>query len=157
MCHHILFTIIFYFSRYQCQTYRCPPCRAFTPILCQFYTKCCLGNKVQIVFVSLDRDDASFNEYFQKMPWASLPFDNESSTVKKNLSESLKVSGIPSLVVLDAKTGYFITDNAKLEISNLGKELINGGSALIASWKEMVAVDIKEGVFSNEAKGGIIA
>jgi len=109
------------------------------------------------VFVSLDRDDASFNEYFQKMPWASLPFDNESSTVKKNLSESLKVSGIPSLVVLDAKTGYFITDNAKLEISNLGKELINGGSALIASWKEMVAVDIKEGVFSNEAKGGIIA
>jgi len=109
------------------------------------------------VFVSLDRDDASFNEYFQKMPWASLPSDNESSTVKKNLSESLKVSGIPSLVVLDAKTGYFITDNAKLEISNLGKELINGGSALIASWKEMVAVDIKEGVFSNEAKGGIIA
>jgi len=111
------------------------------------------------VFVSLDRDDSSFNEYYKKMPWASLPppSDKEGSAVKKSLSESLKVSGIPSLVVLNAKTGYFITDNAKHEISNLGKELINTGSALIASWKKIVAVDVKEGVSSNEAQGGTIA
>merc|ERR1711939_610371 len=52
----------------------CPPCRGFTPKLAEFY-KDGLKDKMEIFFVSSDRDQASFDEYFAEMPWQALPFD----------------------------------------------------------------------------------
>ncbi|MGB1602242.1 MAG: thioredoxin-like domain-containing protein, partial [Promethearchaeia archaeon] len=31
------------------------------------------GKSIQLVFVSSDRDEAQFKEYFQEMPWLALP------------------------------------------------------------------------------------
>mmetsp|Transcript_19866 Transcript_19866/g.28255 ORF Transcript_19866/g.28255 Transcript_19866/m.28255 type:complete len:103 (+) Transcript_19866:105-413(+) len=53
----------------------CPPCRQFTPILIEFYNKVCTKNKVQVIFASSDRDNASFSNYYAKMPWLAIPFD----------------------------------------------------------------------------------
>lgn len=51
------------------------------------------------MFISSDRDEASFNEYRSEMPWAALPYANRSA--KAALSERYKVAGIPSLILLD--------------------------------------------------------
>merc|ERR1712217_163727 len=72
----------------------CPPCRGFTPKLAEFY-KDGLKDKMEIVFVSSDRDQASFNKYFNEMPWLAMPFEKHAE--KEVLSDALGVSGIPSL------------------------------------------------------------
>merc|ERR1712232_1283954 len=53
----------------------CPPCRGFTPQLAKWYTNSLKENGMEIVFVSSDRDESSFNSYFGEMPWLALPFD----------------------------------------------------------------------------------
>lgn len=89
-------TVLVYFSAHWC-----PPCRGFTPDLAAFYST--MQSKAQvpfeIVFASSDRDDASFNEYYAEMPFASIPFSNRAA--KDKLSARYGVSGIPMLVVLD--------------------------------------------------------
>ena len=56
----------------------CPPCRNFTPLLCQWYEEVNKAGKVcQIVFVTSDKDDAAFKGYFETMPWVAVPFENE--------------------------------------------------------------------------------
>ena len=54
----------------------CPPCKMFTPKLVEWYNKFKgteKGKKLEIVFVSSDRDEDSFNEYYGEMPWHALP------------------------------------------------------------------------------------
>ena len=54
----------------------CRPCRNFTPNLVQIYTALRnTGKNIEIIFISLDRDDASFWDHFKGMPWLALPFD----------------------------------------------------------------------------------
>jgi len=85
----------------------CPPCRGFTPKLAEIYNGLkASGKPFEIVFASSDRDQASFDEYFGEMPWLALPFDNRKA--KEKLSKKFKVSGIPTLVIID-KDGATIT------------------------------------------------
>ncbi|CAD6262384.1 unnamed protein product [Miscanthus lutarioriparius] len=54
----------------------CRPCRNFTPNLVQIYTALQnTGKNIEIIFISLDRDDASFWDHFKGMQWLALPFD----------------------------------------------------------------------------------
>jgi len=55
----------------------------------------------EFVFVSSDRDETAFNEYFAEMPWLALPFKNRSG--KSQLSDLFDVRGIPSLVTLNSE------------------------------------------------------
>lgn len=55
---------------------------------------------VEIIFVSSDRDEASFSEYFGEMPWLALPFSKRAE--KEALSSLFDVNGIPTLITLDA-------------------------------------------------------
>ena len=58
----------------------CPPCVGFTSKLEEFYNK--FKNKnLEVVFVSSDRDQDQFNEYFQEMPWFALPFEDRDRKV----------------------------------------------------------------------------
>jgi thiol-disulfide isomerase/thioredoxin len=51
----------------------CPPCRKFTPQLAEVYKEiAAAGKKFGVVFVSSDRDEESFREYFRKMPWVMI-------------------------------------------------------------------------------------
>jgi thiol-disulfide isomerase/thioredoxin len=54
----------------------CPPCRNFTPKLAEIFKKVDnkIKDKLDIVFVSCDEDQADFDEYFKEMPWKALPF-----------------------------------------------------------------------------------
>ena len=68
----------------------CPPCRGFTPELAKTYTKLTgEGKPFEIVFLSSDKADASFNEYYDTMPWLALPYSDRDR--KNALSAKYKV------------------------------------------------------------------
>jgi len=57
----------------------CPPCRAFTPELAKWYNKIKAGpnaDKFNIVFLSSDREEKSFKEYFSEMPWHAVSYEH---------------------------------------------------------------------------------
>lgn len=97
----------------------CGPCRSFTPKLAEWYTAQTgpggkLRGKVDIVFVSNDRDTATFDEYRKTMPWKSFVLSGNEA-VKRSLSSLCKVEGIPSLVFID-KTGAILTRSGREKI-----------------------------------------
>jgi len=89
----------------------CPPCRGFTPELAKMYTEAFSSKGMEIVFVSSDRDEPSFNEYYGEMPWVALPFDKRD--LKTTLSKKYKVQGIPSFVILGPDGKTITTDGRK--------------------------------------------
>lgn len=97
--------VLLYFSAHWCG-----PCRMFTPMLIEFYKKHAESKNFEIVFVSSDRDDAAFKDYYGSMPWKALPFANRD--LKAKLSAKFKVQGIPTLVCLDSN-GKTITADAR--------------------------------------------
>jgi len=120
----------------------CPPCRAFTPLLVSFYNNCAKDGKVEIVFVSSDNSVQSFNDYYGKMPWLSIPVDPGTAHIKSKLAQALKVSGIPALIVLDAKTGHLVKSNARDEVTSVGGDK-SKGLDLISSWKKKETVPLE--------------
>ena len=71
---------------------RCPPCKRFSPVLIDFYNAC--NDDMEVVFVSSDRDDKSFGDYFAKMPWlAMVPAYTsvEQSARQKKLGDMFKI------------------------------------------------------------------
>ena len=88
----------------------CGPCRGFTPKLKAFYEMLGEeGKKLPIVFASSDQDEAAFLDYFAEMPWHAFAFNDAKI---KELNKKYEVSGIPWLVVLNAKTGALVHNEA---------------------------------------------
>jgi nucleoredoxin len=69
-------TVGIYFSAHWC-----PPCKGFTPVLAEFYTKYSKSKNFEIIFVSADRDENSFKAYYNEMPWLTLAFGEEEKNV----------------------------------------------------------------------------
>jgi hypothetical protein len=69
------------------------------------------SDNVEVVFVSSDRDEGSFDAYRREMPWVALPFSDRAR--KKALSAQFGVRGIPTLVVLDGATGQLVTSEGR--------------------------------------------
>jgi len=98
--------IALYFSAHWC-----PPCRGFTPKLAEYYKDCLSEKGLEVVFVSSDRDEEGFKEYYKEMPWLALPYSERD--MKGTLSQKYKVQGIPALIILDATTGEVITKDGR--------------------------------------------
>jgi len=91
----------------------CPPCRGFTPVLKAAYEK---GHAdIEVVFVSSDRDEASFKEYYGEMAdYLALPYSQREA--KEELAKKFGVRGIPMLVVLDEE-GNVSIENARGKVA----------------------------------------
>lgn len=77
----------------------CPPCRYFTPKLSEAYTKMkAERDDFELVFVSSDRDENAFNEYFDTMSFCALPYEHREA--KATISKIFKIQGIPTLIML---------------------------------------------------------
>jgi nucleoredoxin len=79
----------------------CPPCRAFTPRLVEFYN----GVKKQhpefeLVFMSSDESPEQMKKYLEEdsMPWPAVAYDKRGN---QQSLQQLSAQGIPYLVVLD--------------------------------------------------------
>ncbi|PRQ22447.1 putative protein-disulfide reductase chromatin regulator PHD family [Rosa chinensis] len=96
--------ILLYFSAHWC-----PPDRAFLPKLMEAYHKIkAKGDAFEVIFISSDRDQASFDDFFSGMPWHALPFGDSR---KASLSRRFKIQGIPMLVAI-GPTGQTVTKEA---------------------------------------------
>jgi len=109
-------TVGIYFSAHWC-----PPCRGFTPKLAEYYTKDLKQKGLEIVFVSSDKDEGAFKEYYNDMPWLALPFEDRDAKAK--LSKKFKVSGIPSFIILGSDGATITTDGrSKITSDPTGEE-----------------------------------
>jgi len=100
--------VMVYFSAHWC-----PPCRGFTPKLAEFHKKNAASKNFETVFVSSDKDQAAFDDYYKDMPWTALPYSERG--LKDSLSKKCKVNGIPSLVVF-GPDGKIITTDGRSEV-----------------------------------------
>ncbi|CAK9001550.1 Probable nucleoredoxin 1 (AtNrx1), partial [Durusdinium trenchii] len=92
----------------------CPPCRGFTPQLAAAMA----GDRfpqIAVVFVSSDRSESDFQSYYAEMPWMALPFG---SPQKDMLGMTYQVRGIPSLIILDGKTGRLISSDGRADVGS---------------------------------------
>ncbi|KAM0961907.1 hypothetical protein ACFX2I_021103 [Malus domestica] len=97
--------ILLYFSAHWC-----PPCRAFLPKLVEAYHEIkAKDDALEVIFISSDRDQDSFDEFFATMPWLALPFGDSR---KAFLSRKFKVQGIPMLIAI-GPTGQTVTKEAR--------------------------------------------
>lgn len=100
----------FYFSAHWC-----PPCRGFTPQLAFSYQKMkAAGKPFEVIFVTSDQDEGEYNQYLAEMPWLALPFGDKRC---EELSSMYNVSGIPTLIIAEPKTGKVITANGRAAVS----------------------------------------
>eukprot|EP01105_Mastigella_eilhardi_P025641 TRINITY_DN7038_c0_g1_i1.p1 TRINITY_DN7038_c0_g1~~TRINITY_DN7038_c0_g1_i1.p1 ORF type:complete len:475 (-),score=139.69 TRINITY_DN7038_c0_g1_i1:84-1508(-) len=92
----------------------CGPCHHFTPVLAKCYNQLKAdGKQFEVVFVSSDRDEESFKEYYGQMPWLAVPFADRKT--KMVCSKEFDVTGIPTLVILDGE-GKLITADGREEV-----------------------------------------
>jgi nucleoredoxin len=113
----------------------CPPCRGFTPKLAEFYSSG-LKDKMEIIFISSDRSQSDFDEYFAEMPWSALPFDKRKE--KEDLSDAFGVQGIPSFVVI-SPDGTTITTDGRSKVMGDPK-----GELLPAGWLPQPCNDVND-------------
>lgn len=121
----------------------CPPCKAFSPILVDFYNAIAKEGKLEIVYISSDRTVPDFEGYYKKMPWLSIPAEEGTAIIKNNLAQLLGIQGIPTLIVLDAKTGEFISSSGREEVTRVAGDTA-ATLQLIDLWKTMVRRPLAE-------------
>ena len=98
--------IMIYFSAHWC-----PPCRSYTPQLSSAYSASDkAGSETVIIFVSSDRDENSFNDYYEDMSFYALPYSDRAK--KEALAQKYDVRGIPTLVLLNGN-GETVSGNIR--------------------------------------------
>jgi len=65
------------------------------------------GDDLEIVFVSVDKDQSAYDEYFSGMPWLALPLEDER---KQTLMNKFRIRAIPSLVAVGSSGATLTTD-----------------------------------------------
>ncbi|XP_050207943.1 probable nucleoredoxin 1 [Mercurialis annua] len=106
--------IVLYFSAKWC-----PPCRAFLPKLIEAYHE--IKSKdiaFEIIFISSDRDQSSFDEFYTEMPWLALPFGDERKPI---VARKFKIKGIPAAIAI-SPTGKTVTKEAAEHITTHGAD-----------------------------------
>jgi nucleoredoxin len=84
----------------------------FTPVLGKKYEELkAAGKNLEIVFVSSDSDAPSAAEYFKTMPFKMLDFADRKK--KDELCSKYGVRGIPSLILVDGKSGKTLTTDGR--------------------------------------------
>ncbi len=92
------------------------PCKEFTKILVDAYKEWKLEEKkIEIILVSCDKDEKSFEETYSAMPWLAVPWNSLNC---KEFKDRLFVKGVPTLDIrhksgksIDACGTYIVTHN----------------------------------------------
>ncbi|CAI2336235.1 unnamed protein product [Caenorhabditis sp. 36 PRJEB53466] len=99
----------------------CPPCRAFTPILKEFFEHIQKTHpEFEVVFVSRDRNSADLVQYFTDHMgnWTYIPFGNDKII---ELLQKYEVKTIPTMRIVK-ENGDVLIQDARTEIQNKGSD-----------------------------------
>jgi len=98
----------------------CGPCKAFTPVLANFYEKVkAQGKDFEVVFISSDRSEDAWKEYLALHPWKALPFsDPRVRHIKDWLDDKFEVAGIPTLIIFDEHGDVLHRNGRKVVLSD---------------------------------------
>ena len=84
------------------------------PLLRNFYTDINLDERIfEVILVSNDHNEQDFRKHFGGMPWSAIPFGDPRI---QEFAKTYKVQGVPKLVILDAKTGFKVTETARKDL-----------------------------------------
>jgi len=77
----------------------CPICQILTPKLIKFYEAINKNSKrVEIIFLSRDKDEDSFKNHYKEMPWLAINFNDPE---RELLKAKYNVISIPTLIIID--------------------------------------------------------
>ncbi|EJK75569.1 hypothetical protein THAOC_02700 [Thalassiosira oceanica] len=124
----------------------CGPCRGFTPMLIEFYNvlkEAHPAHGIEIIFVSSDRDEPSFLQYFSTMPFLALPFSNRA--LAQQVKSMFGVRGIPSLVVLDSMSCQIVVppDRSRQMVHQSCQRGEDAIEHLFKTWIDLVPAESK--------------
>ena len=68
-------------------------------------------DEIEIVYVPNDHCKESFQRHLAKMPWVSIPFEDDQT--KQSLMVHCKVYELPTLAIVDARYGMLIKQDAR--------------------------------------------
>jgi len=85
-------------------------------VLVEFYKKSNKEKNFEIIFISSDRDEKSFDEYYKDMPWLTLDFKERKK--KEELGKKFNVTGIPTFILLDGDSGNIICRDARNQVQH---------------------------------------
>mmetsp|Transcript_24980 Transcript_24980/g.59380 ORF Transcript_24980/g.59380 Transcript_24980/m.59380 type:complete len:190 (-) Transcript_24980:1704-2273(-) len=119
-------------------------------MLIDFYNATAASKKFEIVYVSSDKTVEDFEAYYSKMPWTAIPFVSGSASVKSRLSQVMGIKGIPTLVIIDAKSGMLLTANGREDVTKVmsagkGKNATtNAAKDVVDEWMKMPRKNLSE-------------
>lgn len=94
----------------------CGPCRQFTPLLSEFYARMKKeGKSFEVIWVSRDRSPQEFLEYYGKMPWLAVTWENY-QRVGQQLGALYQMKGIPHLAILDGEDWSLLTSDGRSQV-----------------------------------------
>ena len=87
-----------------CGAHWAPPCRKFNEDLKKWYENVNVGTEankknVEIIFVSLDGNEAHFDRHFAMHPWLALPYEDEARV--QTLKNKYDFKALPCLMITD--------------------------------------------------------
>ncbi|CAG9319902.1 unnamed protein product [Blepharisma stoltei] len=133
--------ITLYFSAHWC-----PPCKSFTPKYSQVFNAVNNEEKrrLEVIFVSLDRDQEEMLEYLESCPFMALPFSDKKRI--EYLCRKFQVTGIPLLVVLN-KDGSVASMDGRGDVMRLREGVVDYWEKLI-NHPETVTLEERGGAVS---------
>ena len=101
------------------------PSRAFTQKLKTAYKNGdeSVRRTMEVVFVSMESDEAAFQDCFAEMPWFAIPLVEHG--IQRKLARQFKVIDTPCFILLDSKTGEVISKNGVAPVKGKMSKLKN--------------------------------
>lgn len=85
-------------------------CKQFTQQLATMYAARLKDKGLEVIFVPLDEDNATFSRHFQSHPWVAIPFGDKRI---QGLLRRFQVQSVPHLMLFDGVTGKPINSDAR--------------------------------------------
>lgn len=126
----------------------CHPCQAFTPILATVHRNMALAayrhlrmqEQMDVVLVSMDRDEFAFRDYLLQTPFLAVPFRRRE--VAQDLWKRYEVKKIPTLIFVNEngeeieRDGRRFVENNYMDLNKIWQRLDMGGAASSSSSRE---------------------
>ncbi|KAL8439820.1 hypothetical protein Efla_004346 [Eimeria flavescens] len=126
----------------------CPPCQRFTAKLVETVSKLReRGEQVELVLISNDRDEESFNKYFAKMDWLAVPFKD--AATRAVAQDTLGVRALPTLIWV-APNGEILTRRGVASV-------MNDEEGALFPWKEKAVKDVEDALESIAEEAVLLA